>query len=93
MINLTIEGVEVFDEKTAYSKKTTLDIFNSSTYYVADNKIAPASENSYQFVIRNNNDFNIEYDLDMIEENKYNINMKYRLKLNGVYVAGSDEEW
>ena len=87
------DGVEVFDEETEYSQDTQLHIFTNTTYYVVDNKIAPASENSYQFVIRNNNEFNIKYDLDLFEENKYNINMKYRLKLNGVYVAGNDDKW
>lgn len=87
------DGIEVFDEETEYSQNTQLHIFTSTAYYVVDNKIAPASENSYQFVIRNNNEFNIKYDLDLFEENKYNINMKYRLKLNGIYVAGNDSKW
>ncbi len=86
-------GIEVFDRETEYSQNTQLHIFTNTTYYVVDNKIAPASKNSYQFVIRNNNEFNIRYDLDLFEENKYDINMKYRLKLNGIYVAGSDDEW
>ncbi len=87
------DGIEVFDKETEYSQDTQLHIFTNTAYYVVDNKIAPASENSYQFVIRNNNEFNIRYNLDLFEENKYNINMKYRLKLNGVYVAGNDDEW
>ncbi len=87
------DSVEVFDEQIEYSQNTKLHIFTNTAYYVVNNKIAPSSSNSYQFVIRNNNEFNIKYDLDLLEENKYNINMKYRLKLNGVYVAGSDDEW
>ncbi len=87
------EGIEVFDKQTEYSKDTLLNIFTNTTYYVVDNKIAPTSENSYQFVVRNNNDSNIKYSLELNEENLHKINMKYRLKLNGVYVAGNDEEW
>ena len=87
------EGIEVFDKETEYSQNTQLRIFTNTTYDVVESKIAPASENSYQFVIRNNNDNNISYDLEFMEENKYNINMKYRLKLNGIYVAGSNKEW
>ena len=87
------DGVEVFERQIEYSQDTQLHIFTNTAYYVVDNKIAPASENSYQFVIRNNNEFNIKYDLDLLEDNKYNINMKYRLKLNGVYVAGNDDKW
>ena len=86
-------GIEVLDKQTEYSHNAALNIFTNSTYYVVDDKIAPATENSYQFVIRNHNDFNIKYSLELNEENKYKVNMKYRLKLNGVYVAGNNDEW
>ncbi len=95
--NPTIEedkdGIEVFDKQTEYSQNTPLRIFTNTAYYVVDDKIAPTSENSYQFVIRNNNEFNIKYNLELFENNKYNVNMKYRLKLNGVYVAGNNDDW
>ncbi len=87
------EGVEVFDKQTEYSQNTPLRIFTHTAYDVVKDKIAPASENSYQFVIRNNNEFNILYALEFDDENKYDINMKYRLKLNGEYVVGNDDNW
>ena len=86
-------GLEVFDKETEYTHNTPLSIFTNTTYYVVENKIAPLTENAYQFVIRNHNDFNIKYILELNEENKYDINMKYRLKVNGVYVAGNDDKW
>lgn len=86
-------GIEVLDGKTKFSHNTPLNIFTNTTYYVVDDKIAPLTENAYQFVIRNHNDFNIKYSLELNEENKYAINMKYRLKLNGIYVAGNDDKW
>ena len=87
------DGVEVFDKETEYFQDTQLRIFTNAAYYVVDNKIAPDSQNSYQFVIRNNNKSDIKYDLNLNEENKYNVNMKYRLKLNGIYVVGNDDKW
>ena len=39
------------------------------------------------------NDFNIKYNLKAMQTNIYNINMKYRLKLNGDYVLGNDNEY
>ena len=89
----TKEGMFVYDKEKEYSQNTKLNIFKQVSYYVAEDKIAPASENSYQFVVRNNNDFNIIYNLETIENNEYNINMKYRLKLNGKYVLGNDKEY
>ena len=86
-------GIEVYDKDTEYFHNTPLNIFTNTTYYVVEDKIAPLTENAYQFVIRNHNDFNIKYNLELNEQNKYNINMKYRLKLNGAYVAGNDDKW
>lgn len=87
------DGVEVFDRQTEYDYDTQLKIFTNTTYYVVENKIAPLTENAYQFIIRNNNKFNIKYSLELNEQNEYDINMKYRLKLNGVYVAGDSDNW
>lgn len=85
--------VVVYDKDKKYSNNTQLNIFTQASYYVLNGVIAPESENTYQFIIRNNNAFNIEYDIEIVEENKYNINMKYRLKANGKYVVGSDNTY
>lgn len=83
----------VYDKEKKYSKNTPLNIFTQTSYYVVNDVIAPTSENSYQFVVRNNNNFNIIYDLEISEENKYNINMKFKLKLNGTYVVGDEKTY
>lgn len=88
-----LQGIQVYDRDTAYSTHTDLNIFKQTSYYVVDDRIAPTSENTYQFVIRNNNDFHIKYDLEVTEKNIYNINMRYRLKQNGKYVVGNDNEY
>ncbi len=87
------ENIIVYDGNTKYSNNTELKIFTQTAYYVVEDKIAPTSENTYQFVIRNNNNFNIKYDLETEETNKQNINMKYRLKRNEIYVLGNDDEY
>ncbi len=86
-------SVTVFDGDVIYSNNTQLNIFTRTAYEVVDGKIAPGGENSYQFIIRNNNTFNIMYSLTLIETNDYNINMKYRLKKNERYVSGDDDTW
>lgn len=87
-----MEGAHIFDQKGIYDNSTKLRIFTNPTYEFK-NIIAPLSTNVYQFVVRNNNDFNITYNIKMEEENPYNINMKYRLKLNYSYVKGDEETW
>lgn len=86
-------GMLVYDEEKQYTKATSLNIFKHKSYYIVDGLIAPGSENAYQFIIRNNNNFAIIYDLKMTEKNDYNINMKYRLKLNGKYILGDEKHW
>lgn len=85
--------VVIYDEHKKYSNNTQLNIFTQASYYVLKGVIAPESENTYQFIIRNNNSFNIKYDIEVVEENEYNINMKYRLKSNGKYVVGSEDTY
>lgn len=79
-------GVIVYDKDVNYTNSAPLNIFTHASYYVKNDVIAPGTENAYQFIIRNNNQFNIKYDLEIFEENKYNINMQYKLKLNGKYI-------
>ena len=86
-------GMTVYDNEKEYAQSTPLNIFTQTSYHVLNGVIAPASENSYQFVIRNHNKFNIKYSLEFIEENKYNINMKFKLKINGTYVIGDNNTY
>ena len=58
-----------------------------------EEKIAPESSNTYKFVVKNNTIYNVKYAINFIEENDYNINMKYRLRKGNEYVVGSDDEW
>ncbi len=85
-------SVEVFDEDIYYSKDTKLNIFTKPSYYVLKNKIAPGSENTYEFVVRNNR-YNIKYNLVFTESNEFNVNMKYKLKLNDKYIAGDEDHY
>ncbi len=92
-INTLGESLTVYDNNTVYESSTPLKIFENKSYYVKDDLIAPESENSYQFIIRNNNEFAIRYGLEFNQNNPYNINMKYRLKQDGKYIIGDDESW
>lgn len=91
--NRLSENLAVYDNQTVYENSTPLKIFENKSYYVKNDLIAPESENSYQFIIRNNNDFAIRYSLGFKEDNQYNINMKYRLKQDGKYIIGDDNNW
>ena len=70
------------DEHTAvtWNGSDDLKIFGTS------GKIAPESDSTYQFVIKNTTSYNLKYSIDFIETNPYNINMKYKLKKNDTYL-------
>lgn len=77
----------VKDNYTIWSNKR-LRIFSNQAYeYVS--KIAPGVSNSYDFVIKNNNDFPVLVDISMKEVNPYSINMEYKLRSENSFLAGS----
>lgn len=82
----------VESEKKIWSKENRLNIF-SNPVYEFKNIIAPGSSNVYYFAIYNSADMNFTYDIRFIENCKYKINMKYKLKTNNMYIAGNENSW
>lgn len=79
------EELLVIDDEIKWDNSTNVKIFSNSMYELGD-KIAPESSNVYQFVIKNGLLQNLKYEVAFIENNAYNINMKYKLKKNDTYL-------
>ena len=77
----------VEDNYTIWSNKR-LRIFSNQAYEYFS-KIAPGVSNSYDFVIKNNNDFPVLVDISMKEVNPYSISMEYKLRSENFFLAGS----
>lgn len=90
--NQETENVQVVDSNKVWESTNQLRIFENPVYQM-NNIIAPLSTNAYQFVIKNGTSIKVDYTLEFLEENIYRINMKYRLKKNGNYIAGNSEQW
>ena len=86
-----IKDLDVYDNYKIWDSKE-LRIFSNPAYEYK-NIIAPGSFNSYAFVIRNNNNFDIIVDIEFEEMNDKNINMKYKLKSDGVYLIGNKDSY
>jgi len=86
-----IKDIFVSDDYKIWDNKE-LKIF-SNPQYEYKNIVAPASYNSYAFVIRNNNDFDVVVDIMFEETNTKNINMNYKLKSNGIYLIGAENRY
>lgn len=70
----------------------SLNIFNNC-YFNDNSIIAPGISGEYNFTVENYKDTKMKYNLNFIEQNIYNINMVYKLKLNGSYIAGNEREF
>jgi len=80
------------DKKSVWNSENVLNIFSNPAYKMRS-IIAPESANSYEFYLVNNNNFALTYDIEFGERNLNDINMKYRLRKNGTYIAGSENTW
>lgn len=86
------DRIKVFQNgETEWSELKELDIFKNS--YFSDAKIAPGVSGIYSFTIENISDNACVYNINYTEENNYNINMVYKLKKNGVYITGDNNNW
>ena len=83
--------IEIKDQYDVwYNKKAR--IFSNPAYEFKS-KIAPGTSNMYRFIIKNNNDFDIIVNISMLEENPYNINMRYKLKSDNNYIVGDKQSY
>ena len=94
-ITVTVEEIPnevvVYDEDkdpVTWNGSNDLNIFSKSIYNV-DGFIAPESENTYKFVVKNNTIYKVKYNVTFIETNEFNINMKYKLKKNDGYLINT----
>ena len=82
-------SISVYDKdhsKITWNGATDLEIFTNPVYEF-DSVVAPESENTYQFVVKNDTKYDLKYSISFEETNPYNINMKYKLKKNKKYVV------
>lgn len=98
------EGISIPDEEIVNNKDRfkitqdskewkdlkSLNIFNNY-YFNGNSIIAPNVHGRYNFTVENYKDVKILYNLKFMENNEYNINMVYKLKLNGAYIAGDEQ--
>lgn len=92
--NLDEDRVVVYDTDAEWDENNYVsNIFKHSYKEIVSGKIAPGSNNTYKFIVRNLNEFKVKYTINFIEVNVSNINMKYRLRLGNNYIVGSSSHW
>lgn len=86
-----VEAIEQ-ESSVKWDSSTKLRIFQNPAYEFNE-VIAPGTSNTYEFLIRNRNDFDILYTIDFVEENPYKINMMYALRSSGKYLVGGVDNY
>jgi len=90
--NESAEIIKVTDENINITNGADLNIFAN---YKFNNEpiIAPSSNGSYKFYVSNITEGNVLYNISFKDEMSNKINMKYRLKIDNVYIRGNENTY
>lgn len=73
-------------------KDTKLNIFKNQKFD-GEEKIAPRSSGTYKFCVKNESQNDVIYYIKFSDEMKYLVNMKYKLKIDNIYIRGNEENY
>ncbi len=84
--------IEVTSGDIDIEKKEQINMFQNVKF---DNEkiIAPMSYGKYDVIVENVTGQEIEYHIKFIETTSNDINMKYRLKMDNVYIRGNENDY
>lgn len=85
-----VDGIAITENDIEIEKDTQLNIFNNEKFK-GEKIIAPHSQGTYKFYIRNKSNRDINYNIKFSDEMKKFVNMKYRLKIDNIYIRGNEE--
>ena len=83
--------VEDTEERTGWTEYEDIPIFYNEQF--GDRLALPGTKSVYRFRFINNNAHALRFSFTFSEENEYGIEMVYTLQRDGVYIAGSGEEY
>ena len=87
-----INLIKVEDNYLEIDKDTKLNIFENEKFN-GQKKISPKSKGEYTFCIKNISNNDIKYNIDFTDQMEHHINMKYKLKIDNVYIRGNEENY
>ena len=90
--NTYTEGISVTENDIEIGKDAELNIFNN-VQFDGEKIIAPRSTGTYKFYIRNKSNSDMKYNIKFSDEMKKFVNMKYKLKIDNIYIRGSEENY
>ena len=84
--------IEITQDDIDVTKETQLNIFNNEKFN-GEKIIDPGSKGEVQICIRNKSNYDVSYDFNFTDEMQYHVNMKYKLKLDNVYIKENKDEY
>ena len=86
-------SIKIFEGTKEWSELKELNIFDREHMHVVNGKIAPGVVDKYVYTVECYGDYSMLYNMKFSDENPHKINMKYKLRRNGTYVAGDENTW
>lgn len=86
-----LDVIKITSNSVDWKQSDKLKIFDNSS--LKKGVIAPETNGIYKFIVQNESSENIKYNMSFIEENTENINMKFRLKIDNIYILGNEDNW
>ena len=90
--NSSFGMINVYQRDINIVKDTQIDIFRNEKYK-GEKMIAPRSKGSAKFGIKNMANGDLTYDIDFSDESQYSVNMKYKLKMDNIYIVGDKDHY
>lgn len=84
--------IEIVDGDVKNIKNAQLNIFKNPIFD-GEKIIAPRSSGEYRFCVENLVDGNLTYGIEFLDEMTNPINMKYKLKIDNIYIRGNEDEY
>lgn len=92
VFNEQLPTIKVSDDETEITNDNDLNIFANAKFN-GETKIAPKSSGEYKFVIENISDTTLAYDIKFKDIMSNPINMKYKLKIDNIYIRGNEDKY
>lgn len=84
--------IDVSSEDKNWYKNENINLFQNLNKN-GEKIIFPGESGTYNFMVSNNSSQDIYYKFSMEDKNYQNINIKYRLKMNNIYIIGNENNW
>ena len=82
-----VDNIELTGDNIKIDNNTKINVFSGL------DRIAPMSNGTYKFSVKNNSNYDLIYNINFEHDMTNYVNMKYRLKMDNIYIKGNENEY